>query len=122
MFNLFGFFKSLGIVLLVFIGVSFFIGIFKINHVALSLILMYGSSYVLIGVLAPLSNRKTPYFASYLSSITLTVLNFLFAMFMMDILVFADPVEINRGLVWNSLISLVTTSIVLQIVKRREAL
>ncbi|MFE8703875.1 hypothetical protein ACFYKX_25210 [Cytobacillus sp. FJAT-54145] len=120
MFSFSGFVKSLGIVLLVLITISFTVGLLNINHIGVLLTIMYSFTYVLNGVLAPLLNQRTPYFASYLSSITLTVLNLIVAIYLLDVMVLADPAEINRGLFMNSTISLLATFIVVMILKRKQ--
>ncbi|PLS15386.1 hypothetical protein CVD28_23990 [Bacillus sp. M6-12] len=122
MFNLTGFLKGIGIVLALFIFISFLLGLFNINQIALSLSILYVLCYVLNGVLAPIWNPETPYFASYLASISLTVINLLFAVFVFDVMVFADPAEINIGLVRNSAISLIVSFAVIQILKRKKVL
>jgi hypothetical protein len=119
MFDVSGFLKTLGIVLLITITISFIMGFFNIGNITLFLLLMYSCTYILNGILAPIWNSKTPYFASYLSSITLTVFNLLFAFFVLDIMVFLDPVEINRGLVLNSTLSLLATLLTLKILKKK---
>lgn len=120
MFNFSGFIKSLGIGLFVFIAVSFFMGIIGVDNIPFMFTVLYTLCYVLIGILAPLWNPETPYTASYLASITLAVLNFLFAYFILDILVFAEPTSINAGLVRNSLVSLIVTFVVVKVIKRKQ--
>lgn len=120
MFNFTGFIKSLGLGILVLIAVSFLIGLTGIENIPFIFTVLYTLCYVLIGVFAPLWNPDVPYTASYLASITLTILNFLFAFFILDILVFAEPSSINAGLVRNSLVSILVTYAVIKISKRKQ--
>lgn len=122
MFSFSGFLKTLGMVLLVFITISFILGFFQLNHIGILLTIMYGVSYVLNGILAPVWNPKTPYFASYLSSITLTVFNLFFALYFLDIMVLADPMEVNSGLVINSSLSLIATFITINVYIKRQGI
>lgn len=120
MFNFSGFIKALGVGIFAFIAISFFMGLTGMDRIPLSLTVLYTICYVLIGVLAPMWNPETPYTASYLASITLTVLNLLFAYFILDILVFAEPASINSGLVRNSLVTLAATYVFLKISERKQ--
>lgn len=122
MFNFYGFLKSLGIVMFIFIAFSFLFGITGINNIPITLTILYTISYVLNGFLAPIWNPHTPYTASYLSSITLTLLNLLFAYFVLDILVFTEPASINSGMVRNSLVSLIATFIAIKIFNKKQEL
>lgn len=122
MFNFYGFLKSLGIVMFIFITFSFLFGLTGINNIPITLTILYTISYVLNGFLAPIWNPDTPYTASYLSSITLTLLNLLFAYFILDILVFTEPASINSGMVRNSLVSLIATFIAIKILNKKQEL
>jgi hypothetical protein len=120
MFNLSGFFKVIGISFLTTIIISFIIGFINLQYMVLALSLIFFASYIVTGIFAPVFSPKTPYFTSFLASVTMTLFNFLCSMFIMNVLVFADPVGVNRSLVISSTASLVTTFIALQIMKRRQ--
>lgn len=120
MFSFSGLLKTLGIVLLVFISISFMVGFINVSSIGVLLTLMYSLCYLLTGILAPIWNNKTPYFASYIASLTLTVINFLVGIFLLDVMVLADPMEINSSIVFNTSISLVGTFIVVNIIKKRQ--
>lgn len=120
MFNFAGFIKALGVGIFAFIAISFIMGLTGMERIPFSLTVLYTICYVLIGVLAPMWNPETPYTASYLASITLTVLNLLFAYFILDILVFAEPASINSGLARNSLVTLAATYVFLKISERKQ--
>lgn len=120
MFSFSGFLKTLGIILLVFIGISFVLGFVGLNHIGVLLAMMYLFCYLLAGVLAPIWNSKTPYFASFILSVTLTVLNILAAIYLLDVQVLADPAEINSSLVYNTALSLLATFVVVKIMERKR--
>ncbi|MBP3039330.1 hypothetical protein J9303_07500 [Bacillaceae bacterium Marseille-Q3522] len=122
MFKASGFFKTVGIVIIVLVFFSFIAGFFMNSNPILFLIMMYVCTYVLSGVLAPIWNQETPYFASFLTSITLTVINLFFSVYLLNVMVLADPVQVNSSLVRNSLVSLFVTFIVVQILKRKQVL
>jgi hypothetical protein len=120
MFSFRGLLKTLGVVMIFFISASFLLGFFSINHVALSLSILYILCYVLNGVLCPIWNPETPYFASYIASVTLTLLNLLFAVFVLDIMVLAEPIDVNKGMVRNSIMSLIVTFVVVKMMNRKQ--
>ncbi|WP_394238871.1 hypothetical protein [Niallia oryzisoli] len=120
MFQFMGLLKTLGVVIFTFIAASFLLGFFNINNIAITVTLLYIFCYILTGFLAPIWNPKTPYIASYIASLTLTVLNLLFAVLVLDIMVFADPMDINRGLARNTLLSLFVTFLWVKIVKWKQ--
>ncbi|MFD2442560.1 hypothetical protein ACFSO7_00920 [Bacillus sp. CGMCC 1.16607] len=120
MFSLSGFIKTLGVVLVFYLSISFIFGLFQIQNMAITLVILYVLCYVLNGILAPIWNPKTPYIASYLSSITLTLINMLFAYYVLDVLVFADPEVINNGFVRNSFVSLMMTFFAVKIYSRKQ--
>ncbi len=120
MFQFMGLLKTMGVVIFTFIATSFSLGFFNINNVAFTVTVLYAVCYILTGVLSPIWNPETPYIASYLASLTLTVLNLLFAMAVLDIMVFADPMDINRGLARNTLVSLFVTFVWVKIVKWKQ--
>ncbi|WP_071396393.1 hypothetical protein [Bacillus tuaregi] len=120
MFRLMGLLKTMGVVIFTFIAASFLLGFSNINNVAFTITVLYAVCYILTGVLSPIWNPETPYIASYLSSLTLTVLNLFFAVTVLDIMVFADPMDINQGLVRNTLVSLSVTFLWVKIVKWKQ--
>lgn len=120
MFSFSGLLKTLGIVLLVFISISFIAGFINVSSIGVLLTLMYSLCYLLTGILAPIWNNETPYFASYIASLTLTVINFIVAIYLLDVMVLADPMEINSSIVLNTSISLIGSLIVVSIIKRRQ--
>jgi len=120
MFQFMGLLKTMGVVIFTFIATSFLLGFFNINNVAFTVTVLYAVCYILTGVLSPIWNPDTPYIASYLASLTLTVLNLLFAVTVLDIMVFADPMDINRGLARNTLVSLFVTFLWIKIVKWKQ--
>ncbi|WP_218970444.1 hypothetical protein [Cytobacillus gottheilii] len=107
-------------ILLAFIMISFVIGFVGVNHIGLMLSLMYMFSYLLAGVLAPIWNVNTPYFASFMLSVTLTVLNLLAASYLLNIMVLADPAEINSSFMYNTSLSLLATFAVVKIMEKRR--
>ncbi|MEW9109775.1 hypothetical protein ACQCT6_12235 [Cytobacillus gottheilii] len=119
MFSFSGFLKTLGIVLLVFIALSFVLGFVGLNHMGALLAIMYFFCYLLAGVLAPMWNKKTPYFSSFMLSVTLTVLNLVAAIYLLDVMVLADPAEINSSLVYNTALSLLATFVTVKIMEKR---
>jgi hypothetical protein len=120
MFSFSGFLKTLGIVLIVFISISFLSGLVRLNQIGALLSLMYLFCYILAGVLAPIWNNKTPYFASFILSVTLTVINLLVAIYLLDVMVLADPAEINSSLVYNTSISLLATFVAIKIIGKSK--
>ncbi|QPC48278.1 hypothetical protein [Mangrovibacillus cuniculi] len=121
MFHFSSFIKTLGVVLLAYTGISFLLGFLSITNTALVLTVFYTACYIVGGILAPIWNKETPYSASYFVSISLTVLNFLVANFVLNIAVFSEPQDIHQALVRNSTISMLVTAIVIFIIKRQEA-
>lgn len=120
MFNFSGFVKSLGVVIIIYITASFILGLLQVNNVAVILTVLYILCYMLNGVVAPIWNEETPYFASFISSVTLTFMNMLYAVFVLDIMVFIDPETVNMGLVRNSMISLFMTFLFIKIMARKK--
>jgi hypothetical protein len=120
LFSFSGFLKTIGVVLMVFIAISFLTGLVGFNQIGALLSVMYMFCYILAGVLAPIWNKKTPYFASFLLSVTLTVINLLVAMYLLDVMVLADPGEINSSLVYNTSLSLATTFVAIKIIGRSK--
>ncbi|WP_458415053.1 hypothetical protein ACNQFZ_09745 [Schinkia sp. CFF1] len=120
MFSLSGLVKTLGTVMSVFIAASCLLGFIQINNTAIILTILYTLCYILNGILAPIWNKETPYFASFISSVTLTFMNMLFAVFVLDIMVFADSGTVNNGLARNSIISLLMTFLAIKIRARKQ--
>lgn len=120
MFQFMGLLKTMGVVIFTFITASFLLGFFNISNVAFTVTVLYVVCYILTGVLSPMWNPDTPYIASYLASLTLTVLNLLFAVLVLDIMVFAEPRDINQGLARNTLVSLLVTFVWVKIMKWKQ--
>ncbi|KQL51016.1 hypothetical protein AN964_18480 [Heyndrickxia shackletonii] len=120
MFSLKGLLSTLGIALICTVVVSFLIGLLNIKYEFLGVSIIFLISYVVTGITAPLWNPKTPYFSSYLSSLFLTILNFFAALYVLDVNVLFNPDGVNNSLVLSSMTSLITTFIVVQIMKRKQ--
>lgn len=119
MFSLKGLLRTIGVSLLSTIFVSFILGFLNINNVVLSIGLIFIVSYITVGITAPIWNPLTPYFASYIGSLILTILNFIVAIYTLDTFVFFNPEGINNSIVISSMTSLLTTFIFIQIMKKK---
>ena len=80
------------------IGISFLLGVLNVENYALFIGIQMLTTYGSMGYLGAKWNPGTPYFAAYLGALVLTLLNFCFAYFIMNIMVFLDPIGINRSI------------------------
>ncbi|MEI5907457.1 hypothetical protein WAK64_10350 [Bacillus spongiae] len=108
MFNFKGLIQSVGIVLLITILFSFFIGFFNIGSIPIIILVQFFITNALIGLLAPFKNIQTPYTAAFLGSITLTVINYVVAYFIFNIYVLANPAQISNNLLLSTSVALIT--------------
>lgn len=120
MFSLKGLLQDLGISLVFTIGFPFIFGLFNIGNVESHIIFNFLLSYISVGVLAPFWNRKTQYFAAFIGSVTLTVMNFTFSIFVLNIPVFTDPIDVNNNLTLSTVTSLLTAYVFLKIQERKQ--
>ncbi|RLQ91158.1 hypothetical protein [Falsibacillus albus] len=120
MFNLKGLLQAMGVSLLLTIIISLVIGMVNSLSITIAVVLMFIASYVSLGVLSPKWNRATPYFASFIGAITLSLINFWFASRFMGVEILTNPEAVNKSLVFSTLTSLITTYIVLQIQRKRN--
>ena len=98
MFNARKFIQAVGISLLITILTSIILGVVNIQSYPLFIAIQMLATYGSMGYLGAKWNPKTPYFAAYLGAVILSILNFLFAYFIMNVLVFFDPIGINRSM------------------------
>ncbi len=98
MFDAKGFIQALGISILLTVIVSFIIGTIQVLAMEWTIIISFLVSYISIGIFGPMWNRKAPYFAAFLGGITLTVINFLFSIFVLRIPVFLNPDVVRDNL------------------------
>ncbi|MGM8214851.1 hypothetical protein ACLIA0_04665 [Bacillaceae bacterium W0354] len=120
MFNTKKFIEAVGISLLITIVFSFLIGFFEFQSVEGLIIINFLVSYVGIGILAPLLNRKTPYTAAFLGAIVVTLINLLFSVYVHKLPVFEFPELINNNLASSVLVTMITALVVVSILKRSE--
>ncbi|MRG87383.1 hypothetical protein [Salinibacillus xinjiangensis] len=120
MFQLMGFIQAIGVSVLITICFSFMVGFLSLASVEWSVLISFLVSYISIGIFAPLWNRKTPYFATFLGSITIVVINFIFSTIILRIPVLVDPLQVNQNLTASVAVSLSTALLVIPILKRNE--
>ncbi|MFC4388026.1 hypothetical protein ACFOZ1_09425 [Gracilibacillus marinus] len=120
MFQFRGFIQAIGVSLLLTLVYGFIIGMFNLLPVEWVVITTFLLSYGAIGVFAPLWNKKTPYFATFLAAIVFTVINILFSVIVLRIPVLFNPIAVNENLISSSVMALVTACIFMQINKRIE--
>ncbi|MGM0831159.1 MAG: hypothetical protein ACQEU4_23455 [Bacillota bacterium] len=99
---------------------SFIIGLINIGTVTLFIFVQFLLSNILIGILAPIKNSSTPFTATFLGSVTLTVLNYIVAYYVFNIYVLADPVQINNNLLLSTSISLAVALVYIKFFMRKS--
>lgn len=119
MFSLKGLLQAVGITLLFTIIISFIIGLFNMPSLPVIIYFLFLFSNIVIGIVAPLKNKHTPYAAAFLGSVSLTVLNYFAAYYMFNVYVLADPVQINNNLLLSTSLSLLAALFVVKIVYRK---
>ncbi|MGG3854668.1 hypothetical protein ABET36_09665 [Caldifermentibacillus hisashii] len=119
MFHFLGLLKAMSIPFIYMIVFGFISGFLPNMDLDLMIVLLFFPTYILIGILAPIYNKKTPYFASFIGSLSLSVLNFFFGHFFFELETLADPDRVNRSLVLSTSVSIITTSIFLFTKKRK---
>ncbi|MGV3464071.1 MAG: hypothetical protein ACO1OT_02115 [Heyndrickxia sp.] len=119
MFHFFSLMKAMSIPFIYMIVVGFMWGFFPNINMEFMLILLFFPTYILIGILAPKFNKETPYFSSFIGSLTLSVLNILGGQYIYDFDVMVNPDGINRSLVMSTGISVMTTYIYLSIRRKK---
>lgn len=118
LFNFLGLLKSMSIPLIYMIVIGFLGGFVNSINIQLLLIVLFFPAYILIGILAPIWNMKTPFFSCFIGSLTLSVLNILSGQYFFDFGVMSDPEGLNRSLILSISISLITTCLYLSIRKK----
>ncbi|SEU05254.1 hypothetical protein SAMN05421676_11637 [Salinibacillus kushneri] len=118
MFQFTGLIRAMGVSILLTIFFSFLLGLINLLNVEWTIIVTFLITYISIGILAPMWNRDTPYFAVFLGSLSLTVINFLFSMVVLHIPVFTAPLEVNSSITTSIVTSLVTAYLLITILKR----
>lgn len=106
MFNFKGFLSAVGIILFITIFVSFVLGFFRNIPPNFTVGTIFIVTYISLGIAAPYWNPNTPYFATFICSVTLTVLNIFFAIFFMDIFLLTSPISVNNSILYSTLVSL----------------
>jgi hypothetical protein len=119
MFSLKGLLQAVGITLLFTIITSFIIGLLNMQSLPVIIYFLFLFSNVVIGIIAPLKNKRTPYAAAFFGSVSLTVLNYSAAYYMFNVYVLADPVQINNNLLLSTSLSLLAALFVMKIVNRK---
>lgn len=120
MFNLKGLLQALGLSLLVTMFFSFLFGFFGVVRIEVVIITIFFISYISIGVFAPIWNRKTPYFAAFIGSITLTVVQLSFSSFFLRLPTFIDPIGVNQSLTFNAVLSLLAAWVMITVLNKRD--
>lgn len=115
---MFAFFKTLGISILILTIISF-VGVFLIADVLTLSIITMIITYIPNGFIAATTNSKFPYFFAYMTAVTLTLLNFIFLVFIMDFNVFLNNDIIFYSLFTSSILSLVGACIKTNIYRRQ---
>ncbi|GAA0497262.1 hypothetical protein GCM10008986_25290 [Salinibacillus aidingensis] len=120
MFQFTGLIRAMGASIFLTIVISFLLGLMNVLNVQGTIIAAFLITYVSIGILAPLWNRETPYFATFMGSLTLTVLNFIFSIVVLHIPVFTSPLEVNDQITASIVTSFITAFLMITILKRME--
>jgi len=119
MFHFFSLMKAMSIPFIYMIIVGFIWGFFPNINMEFMLIFLFFPTYILIGILAPKFNHETPYFSSFIGSLSLSVLNILGGQYIFDFDVMVNPDGINRSLVMSTGVSIITTGIYLSIRRKK---
>lgn len=120
MFSFRGFIQTIGVSLIIVLVYSFIIGFFNLFPVEWVVFSTFIVSYGSVGVLAPLWNRQTPYFAAFLSAVVLTVLNLLFSVLVLRIPVLFEPNIVNENLLSSVVFAMIIAFFSMKINQRIE--
>lgn len=120
MFNLKKFIEALGISVIVTIIAGFIIGFFEFPSVEGVIYINFIITYVTVGILMPLFNRKVPYTAAFLGAISMTLINIIFSINVLQLPIFVYPEIVNENLLASTIATMLTAVIVVSILNRRE--
>lgn len=120
MFSFRGFIQTIGVSLIIVLVFSFIIGFFNLFPVEWVVFSTFIVSYGSVGVLAPMWNKRTPYFAAFLSAVVLTVLNLLFSVMVLRIPILFEPNVVNENLLSSVVFALIVAFLFLKINQRIE--
>ncbi|MFB4169305.1 hypothetical protein [Virgibacillus sp. JSM 102003] len=115
-----GFIQTIGVTLIITLVYGFIIGFFNLMSVEWVVFSTFIVSYGSVGVLAPLWNKQTPYFAAFLSANVLTVLNLLFSVTVLRMQVLVDPNTVNENLLSSTVFAMLIAFLFMQINNRIE--
>ena len=120
MFNLKKFIEALGISVIITIIAGFIIGFFEFPSVEGVIYINFIITYVTVGILMPLFNRKVPYTAAFLGAISMTLINIIFSINVLQLPIFVYPEIVNENLLASTIATMITAVIVVSILNRRE--
>lgn|SRR5690554_3354733 len=120
MFNLKKFIEALGISVIITIIAGFIIGFFEFPTVEGVIYINFIITYVTVGILMPLFNRKVPYTAAFLGAISMTLINIIFSINVLQLPIFVYPEIVNENLLASTIATMITAVIVVAILNRRE--
>jgi len=120
MFNLKKFIEALGISVIITIIAGFIIGFFEFPTVEGVIYINFIITYVTVGILMPLFNRKVPYTAAFLGAISMTLINIIFSINVLQLPIFVYPEIVNENLLASTIATMLTAVIVVSILNRRE--
>lgn len=120
MFNLKKFIEALGISVIITIIAGFIIGFFEFPSVEGVIYINFIITYVTVGILMPLFNRKVPYTAAFLGAISMTLINIIFSINVLQLPIFVYPEIVNENLLASTIATMITAVIVVAILNRRE--
>jgi hypothetical protein len=118
MVNVNGILKTVSYPLLINIFLGFIWGTVNGGAVGLFVLFLFVISHIMIGILSPKFNPRTPYFASYIAVVTFNILNYLAGTYIFQFYTLESPEAINRNMVMSVILALVVTYIYVK-VKRR---
>lgn len=120
MFALKNIIKALGTVVLLTTCISFIIGLFNLGSIPFLVVTFFLVTNVLMGIVGPLYNNQCPYVATFLGSITISVINYCVSYFVFEVNVLVDPDVLNSNLTIGTSISLITALITVRIMNERK--
>lgn len=120
MFNLKKFIEALGISVIITVIAAFIIGFFEFPTVEGVIYINFIITYVTVGILMPLFNRKVPYTAAFLGAISMTLINIIFSINVLQLPIFVYPEIVNENLLASTIATMITAVIVVAILNRRE--
>ncbi|AIE58781.1 hypothetical protein MGA3_16838 [Bacillus methanolicus MGA3] len=120
MFDFKGFLKTISIPLVYLIIAGLILGFLNVRSVQMIILLLFIPSYLFTGIFSPYWNSKTPYFSSYLSSLTLSFLNILSGQYLFGFDTLTNSEGVNRALVFSTSFSLMITYLFLIIRKKNR--